>query len=133
MSKMIIEKSDDRYTLSFESVTSNEIGELVGYAQVQAGLRFVQLGMDPEEVKSALIDLSMAACEALDDLVAKERMKRNEKEAAENAKKKKQKHQLDTGKIMALHNAGWSNADIAKEMETLEGQIDYIIRKEKNG
>ena len=47
------------------------------------------------------------------------------------AKKKKQKRQLDAGKIMALHNAGWSNADIAKEMETLEGQIDYIIRKEK--
>lgn len=133
MAKMIIEKSEDKYTLSFDKVTNNEIGELIGFAQLQAGLRFTQLGMDAEDVKSALLEICMAACEAIDDQAAKRRMAEQEKMKKDyaEAKKKKQKRQLDAGKIMALHNAGWSNADIAKEMETLEGQIDYIIRKEK--
>lgn len=39
---------------------------------------------------------------------------------------------LDTGKVMALSNAGWSNEKIAEEMKVSERQIYQCIRHQKN-
>ena len=44
----------------------------------------------------------------------------------------KKKNVLDIGKVMALHNAGWSNKDIADEMSVSEKKIYNCIYHQKN-
>lgn len=46
--------------------------------------------------------------------------------------KPKKRVRLDTGKVMALHNAGWDNAKIADEMKVTERQIYQCIRYQRN-
>ena len=50
------------------------------------------------------------------------------KEAAAGEKGQKRRRRLDTGKVMALHRAGWSNAEIADEMRATERQIYQCLR-----
>lgn len=40
---------------------------------------------------------------------------------------------VDTGKILALHNAGWTNKAIAEEMKMSEKSVWYYIDKAKKG
>lgn len=56
------------------------------------------------------------------------------KEPEEGEKKPsgKKRRRLDTGKVMALHRAGWSNKQIADEMRATERQIYQCIRYQKS-
>lgn len=45
----------------------------------------------------------------------------------------KKRKLLDRGKIMALHNAGWSNKAIAEEVHSTVSTIATIISKIKRG
>jgi len=45
---------------------------------------------------------------------------------------KKRRVKLDTGKVMALHNNGWSNRKIADEMGCSEGIIWNCLKKMEN-
>lgn len=40
---------------------------------------------------------------------------------------------VDTGKILALHNAGWTNKAIAEEMKMSEKMVWYYIDKARKG
>lgn len=42
---------------------------------------------------------------------------------------KRRRVKLDTGKVMSLHNAGWSNRKIADEMGCSEGTIWNFLKK----
>lgn len=54
--------------------------------------------------------------------------KKPEKKLEENAQKKP----LDSGKVMALHNAGWDNAKIADELGVRERQVYMCIYYQEN-
>ena len=42
-----------------------------------------------------------------------------------------EKSSIDVGKVMALHNAKWSQAKIADEMGCSQGRISQIIKEYK--
>lgn len=54
-----------------------------------------------------------------------------ESEGGEKKTSGKKRRRLDTGKVMALHLAGWSNGQIADEMRATERQIYQCIRYQK--
>lgn len=54
-----------------------------------------------------------------------------EHEGGEKKPSGKKRRRLDTGKVMALHRAGWSNGQIADEMRATERQIYQCIRYQK--
>ena len=60
-----------------------------------------------------------------------------DKKPAEEKKTKSMPPRLDTGKIMALHNAGWSDKEIASELHTEEVRVYKVIyyqtHKKKEG
>ncbi len=124
--KLFIEKEKDRYSLKFKNVTNQELGEMIGFLQIEVGLFLWKKGMDMESVKSALLDVYYAACEELDN--QRVRILKERGELPEN--KAKDRTKLDVREIMRLHREGWSNQDIAARLKTLAGQIDYIIKKE---
>ena len=41
------------------------------------------------------------------------------------------KKKLDRGKILALHNAGWTQKAIAEEIGCSEGSVSMILKEEK--
>lgn len=41
------------------------------------------------------------------------------------------KKKLDRGKILALHNAGWTQKAIAEELRCSEGSVSMILKEEK--
>ena len=41
------------------------------------------------------------------------------------------KKKLDRGKILALHNAGWTQKAIAEEIRCSEGSVSMILKEEK--
>ena len=127
--KLFIEKAKDKYLLKIKHATNQELGEMIGFLQIQIGLFLWKKGMDMENVKSALLDVYYAACEELDN--QRVRILKERGELPEN--KAKDRNKLDVREIMRLHREGWSNEDIAVKMKTLAGQIDYIIRKESEG
>ena len=127
--KLFIEKTKDKYLLKIKHATNQELGEMIGFLQIQIGLFLWKKGMDMENVKSALLDVYYAACEELDN--QRVRILKERGELPEN--KAKDRNKLDVSEIMRLHREGWSNEDIAVKMKTLAGQIDYIIRKESEG
>lgn len=51
--------------------------------------------------------------------------------AVEQNNSPKKRMRLDTGKVMALHEAGWSNKQIAEEMRVTERQIYQCIRYQR--
>ncbi len=53
-------------------------------------------------------------------------------ETGEQDASPKRRVRLDAGKVMALHNAGWSNEEIAAEMKATERQIYQCIRYQNN-
>lgn len=53
-------------------------------------------------------------------------------EDQEDKPDKRRRVKLDTGKVMSLHNAGWSNRKIADEMGCSEGTIWYFLKKMEN-
>lgn len=58
----------------------------------------------------------------------------NEKENEEmdiSDKTSEEKNSIDVGKVMALHNAKWSQAKIADEMGCSQGRISQIIKEYK--
>lgn len=50
-------------------------------------------------------------------------------EDQEDKPDKRRRVKLDTGKVMSLHNAGWSNRKIADEMGCSEGTIWNFLKK----
>lgn len=52
-------------------------------------------------------------------------------ETSGSARKGGRKSEIDTGKILALHNAGWSNMKIAGELGIHNTTVSYHLRKLK--
>lgn len=55
----------------------------------------------------------------------------NENEKRISDKTSAEKSSIDVGKVMALHNAKWSQAKIADEMGSSQGRISQIIKEYK--
>ena len=127
--KLFIEKNNDQFLLKIKHSDNREIGEMLGFLMVQIGLWLWKKGMDVENVKSALLDIYYAACEEIDNQRVRILKERGEIPQPSPVPKE----QIDTKEIVRLHREGWSNKDIALRMKTLEGHIDYIIKKESEG
>lgn len=58
---------------------------------------------------------------------------KNDKKKKKSTKKATKRTNLDIGKIMALHNAGWSYTAIADELGTSTSTICRIVKEQKEG
>lgn len=135
MASILIEKDAKHFTARFKETDSTDMCRMLAYLQMQVGLTLWQNGMEIEDVKSAMREVWDAGIEELD--TQRRKLMREDVEAVEamlpgTGKKYREEHKnrLDIRMIMGLHSAGWTNREIASEMETLEGRIDYIIKKE---
>lgn len=86
----------------------------------------------PVSKDTTLEELMQARGFALADTKKEEPKPKAEKPKAEKPKQEKPKRNIDTGKILALYNAGWTASAIASEIGCSTPTVTkYINAKEK--
>lgn len=134
MASILIEKDAKRFKATITETDNVDMCRMLAYLQMQVGLTLWQNGMEIEDVKSTMREVWDAGIEELD--TQRRKLMREDVEAVEamlpgtEKYREEHKNRLDIRMIMGLHSAGWTNREIASEMKTLEGHIDYIIKRE---
>lgn len=83
---------------------------------------------EPESVKATEV-LREAAEVAVEKAVEGRLESPPEGSEKEKPKKTGKRTKIDRGKVMALHNAGWTNKKIADEMECSEWSVSMILKE----
>ncbi|MCM1258443.1 MAG: helix-turn-helix domain-containing protein [Roseburia sp.] len=90
-----------------------------------------EIGIPDNDVHFCL-DCTKKILQELLDLPGMQEEEGTDTETGEQNVPPKRRVRLDAGKVMALHNAGWSNEEIAAEMKVTERQIYQCIRYQNN-
>ena len=83
---------------------------------------------EPEEMRTT--EVLNKAAEVAAKMTAEDRLESPPEEPEkEEPEKKSGRKKIDRGKVMALHNAGWTNKKIADEMACSEWSVSMILKE----
>lgn len=84
-------------------------------------------GVDPGYWLSVILGVQQSEPE----IVSLEEEKQSEAPPPQGKARRGSKKKLDRGKILALHEAGWTQKAIAEELRCSEGSVSMILKEEK--
>ena len=65
--KLIVTVRDDKVNFEGQDISVEELAQIAGFLQVFVGMEGLKRGLDMDDVKNNMLDIHLAAMEALED------------------------------------------------------------------
>lgn len=67
--KLIVTVRDDKVNFEGQDISVEELAQIAGFLQVFVGMEGLKRGLDMDDVKNNMLDIHLAAMEALEDQI----------------------------------------------------------------